>query len=428
MESYGFREHFNQLDHDKTYENIQNTPWYRDAIYEKFSDAEFQRRHALVRQAMVQRGFDCLIVPGGQSNWSQGAGMTWLTGLIDTRSMAQYVVFPREGEALLVYGMGGSHAELMRRTVSACRVQVCSRGNYAQVMVEYIKSLGLERARIGILECIAGVIPEFPPQAQVIGLQTGLPEAKIEFMPGLIHELAFRKSDEEINAIGQAGALAVAAFRAVVARSLPGMTEHALVAAATRVVLAGGGRVDFISVGSTPGDSPGLTQASPIPSARKLQAGDLILVEISTGFMGVTARIGNPICVDKPSQRVSDLWCIAAEAFTRLESLLMPGTRLGEIMQAGKFFRKQGFQSAPLLLHGLDIAASSPRVYIQCCKAEPFEQVLKPGMILVLRSSPISPDGEWGISVSRTYAITNEGKRCLTEHAMELVIAKGQPR
>lgn len=423
MESYDFKQHFNRLDHDKTYENIQNTPWYHDAVYEKFSDAEFLRRHALLRQAMSQRGFDCLIVPGGQSNWSQGAGMTWLTGLIDTRAMAQYVVFPREGEPLLVYGMGGSHAELMRRTVSACRVQVCSRGNYAEVMAEYVKSLGLERGRIGVLECIAGAIPEFPPQAQMIGLQTGLPEAKIEFVPGLIHALACLKSDEEVQAIGRAGALAVAALRAMVERAVPGATEHTLVAAATKVILACGGRVDFISVGSTPGDSPSLTEANPIPSARKLNSGDLILAEISAGFMGVTARIGNPICVGKPSPVVSGLSHVASEGFTRFESLLKPGTSLDEIRRAGNFFREHGCQCAPLLLHGLDIAASSPRVYVQCCEAESFEQRLQPGMIVVLRPNPVAPDGQWGIVVSRTYAITAQGNRCLTDFPLELINA-----
>ncbi len=421
MERYDFKEYSDRLDNDKFYENIYNSPWYHDAVYELFSPAEFARRHDALRQAMAERGIDCLIVSGGQSNWSQGGAMTWVSGLVDTRSMAQYVVFPRHGEPLLVYGMGGAHVELMRRTVTpSCQVIVCSRGQYADVMVQYVKELGLDRSRIGILESIAGNPPEFPPQKQIQTLLSGLPDAKIEFVSGLFHRLAYLKSAEEIEARARAGALAVAAFRAIIERAKPGVAEHVLAAAATRVILAGGGRVDSISIGSTPGDAPSIVSANPLPSARKLQTGDLVLADVSAGFMGVAARIANPICVSKPSADVSKLWQVAAAGFARLESLLCPGTRLGKIVEIGKFFREQGYQSAPLLLHGLDIAASTPRVYVHGCAAESFEQVLQPGMVVVLCPNIIAAQGQWGIGISRTYALTATGKRCLTEFPIQM--------
>ncbi len=421
MEKYDFKEYSDRLDSDKFYENICNSPWYHDAVYELFSPAEFRRRHDALRQAMTDRGLDCLIVSGGQSNWSQGGCMTWVSGLVDTRSMAQYVVFPRRGDPLLVYGMGGAHVELMRRTITpSCQVIVCSRGQYADVMVQYVKELGLDKSHIGILESIPGTPPEFPPQKQIQTLLSGLPEAKVEFVSKLFHRLAYLKSAEEIEARARAGALAVAAFRALVERAKPGMTEHALAAAATRVILAAGGRVDSISIGSTPGDAPSIVSSNPLPSARKLQPGDLILADISAGFMGVTARIANPICVGEPSAVVKELWQVAAAGFTRLESLLHSGTRLDKIAQAGKFFREQGYQSAPLLLHGLDIAASTPRVYVHGCEAESFEQALQPGMVVVLCPNIVAPQGQWGIGISRTYAITATGKRCLAEFPVQM--------
>lgn len=426
MQTYDFENYSNQLDHDKIYENIQNSPWYHDAVYELFSPAEFERRHAALRQAMAARGFDCLIVPGGQSNWSQGAGMTWLSGLVDSRSMAQYVVFPREGTPLLVYGMGGAHVELMRRTVSPlCRVYVCSRGQYAEVMVDYIRSLGLDKSRIGILECIAGKRPEFPPQVQMQALQSGLPDAKLEFVSGLFHSLALLKSDEEIEARGRAGALAVAALQAVAARAAPGVTEHALVAAATQVILAHGGRVESIAIGSTRGNAPDLPAANLLPSHRKLERSALVLTHISAGFMGTTAHIGQPISVGRPATAVNDLWQVAADGFARLENCLQPDAPWGKMIETASVFRSRGYQCAPLLLHGLDIGASGPRVFVHGCEAEAFEQVCKTGMVVVLRPNVLEPQGRWGIGLARTYAITPQGHRCLTPYPLEIAMAGG---
>jgi hypothetical protein len=38
-----------ELDKSDNFEAIVNSPWYADAVYEKFSDEEFARRHAAAR-------------------------------------------------------------------------------------------------------------------------------------------------------------------------------------------------------------------------------------------------------------------------------------------------------------------------------------------------------------------------------------------
>jgi len=422
MESYDFNEYHDRLDKGRYYHYIRNTPWYHDAVYSRFSDAEFQRRQMLLREAMAGQGFDCLIVSGGQASWSQGGALTWLSGLVGKRSMAQYMVLPRDGEPLLVYAMGGAHTELARKWTSLTKVQAAMGGRFAETIVEYIKSLGLERGRIGVMEATANPGVEWPPEAQIEALYEGLPEAQIELVAGLFHQVAYLKSDEEIKAIAQAGELAVAALQAMIEQAGPGLSENKLTAAATRVILAAEGRPDFIRVGSTPSMAPTLTVASPLPSRRQLQAGDMVLLEVSALLQGVTAQVGTVICVGQPDKSVMHVWDeIMVRGFQHLEAQLRPGVILREIQQAGGFFREQGYQSAPLLLHGLDIDASSPRVFTQEYQAESFEEELKPGMVFVLRPNPITPDGQWGMCLSRTYAITDEGHRLLTDFPLELM-------
>ena len=422
MESYDFNEYHDRLDKGRYYHFIGNTPWYHDAIYSRFSDAEFERRQTLLRGAMAGQGFDCLIVPGGQAAWSQGGALTWLSGLVGKRSMAQYMVLPRDGEALLVYAMGGAHTELARQWTSLTKVQAAMGGRFAETMVEYIKSLGLERGRIGVMEATANPGLEWPPEAQMETLYEGLPEAQIELISGLFHQIAYLKSDEEIEAIAQAGELAVAALQAMIEQARPGVSENKLTAVATRVILAAEGRPDFIRVGSTSSVAPALTVANPLPSKRELQVGDMVLLEVSAMLQGVTAQVGTVICVGQPDKTTKDFWDeIMVPGLQHLEAQLRPGVILREIQQAGEFFRERGYQSAPLLLHGLDIDASSPRVYVDEYQAESFEEELKPGMVVVLRPNPITSDGQWGMCLSRTYAITNEGHRLLTDFPLELI-------
>lgn len=427
MEIYDFETYHDVLDKGGFYHNIRNTPWYCESVYPRFSEAEFDRRRTRLREAMAERDLDCLIVCGGQSNWSQGGALLWLSGLIDTRSMGQYALLPRKGESLLVYAMGGAHAELARRTTTDHEVQPAQRGQFAAILVERVKALGLEAGRIGLLPCIDGPAPEYLPQSQMAVLREGLPQATFVRLPDLFHSLARRKSEEELVAYGTAGELAVRALEAVVARAAPGVREYELAAAATRVIFAAGGQPDFVRVGSTPGVAPALTMANPLPSGRALQSGDVLLVEVSAGLRGVTAQLGQAFSLGPPAPAVSQFWQdVVLPGFHRLETQLTPGTPLAALQQAGAFFREAGHQSAPLLLHGLDIQASNPRVFVQEIEAAPFEQTLQPGMVVVLRANPIRRDGQWGLCLSRTYAIAESGRQLLTPFPEEMAVLESR--
>ena len=90
-------------------------------------------------------------MPGGPSHWSFGAGMTWLTGHWEWHALCCYVLVPRDGEPTMIYSMGGTHAEAVRRHVEVAvkDVRHSRNGQYAQVMVERLRELKLERAASG---------------------------------------------------------------------------------------------------------------------------------------------------------------------------------------------------------------------------------------------------------------------------------------
>src|SRR5262249_2653917 len=174
---------------------------------------------------------------------------------------------PLAGEPTLIYSMGGTHCEAVRRETAGALSDVRSSrgGRYAGVVGERIKELGLERGGIGFL----GVDPRsggYLPGDQYDTLKSQLPHATFVFTHGWIHELLSIHSAEELDCVRKAGILCQRAMEAMAARAKPGVTEYELRAAAGAAILEGGGDIDFLIIGSTPMADPPLVFGKPAPS------------------------------------------------------------------------------------------------------------------------------------------------------------------
>src|SRR3954468_1048714 len=414
-----------RLDENQPFNMMRGTPYYRDAIYEQFSREEYARRYAAIRAKMREAKLDCVIVPGGPSHRSFGGGMLWLTGHWEWHAVANYVVVPLEGEPTLVYSMGGTHAEAVRQETAAALSDVrhSRGGRFAEVMVERIRELGLERGRIGLLE-VDPRFGDYMPVNQYNVLRQSLPNAELVFTKGFMHELLVVHSDEELDCIRVAGKLCARAMEALVERARPGVTEYQLRAAVTHAILDGGGDVDFVILASTPMADPALIFGSPRPSSRVLQRGDIIIMELAAGYRGYSAQIGSPICVGPPTKDVQKFWDeITLPGFERMVAEVGPDKPAENMRIAGKFFREKGAQSRPIHVHGIDLITGGPHVFTDHVDAEPFAEVLKPGMVLVVEPNPITADGSLGIFFGHTFIVTQSGHECVTPFPWKLAIA-----
>jgi hypothetical protein len=166
-----------RLDQNAPFSNMYETPYYRDAVYDHFSKQEYARRYQSLRDKMREHKLDCVIVPGGPSHWSFGGGMQWLTGHWEWHAISSYVLVPLDGEPTLVFSMGGTHAEACRRECANALTDVrhSRSGKYAEVMVERLKELKLERGRIGLVE-IDARHSDYLPVNQYNVLRNSLPD------------------------------------------------------------------------------------------------------------------------------------------------------------------------------------------------------------------------------------------------------------
>ena len=298
-----------KLDQSLPFANMRGTPYYHDAVWEQFSEKEYARRYAALRDKMKEHKLDCVIAAGGPSHWSFGAGTLWLTGHVEWHALASYVLVPRDGEPTMIYSMGGTHAEAVRRHVAPAikDVRHSRNGRYAEVMVERLKELKLERGRIGLME-IDPRHEDYMPVNQYNTLRAGLPDADLVFTKNFLHDLVVIHSAEELDCVRKAGVLCERAMEAMIARAKPGAKEYELRAAAGAAILDGGGDIDFLIIGSTPMDNPAMIFGNPRPSSRVLKKGDIINMELAAGYRGYTAQIGSPITLGEPTEMVRRFW------------------------------------------------------------------------------------------------------------------------
>jgi Xaa-Pro aminopeptidase len=214
-------------------------------------------------------------------------------------------------------------------------------------------------------------------------------------------------------------------MQAIADRARPGVMEYQLRAAAGAAILEGGGDIDFLIIGSTPSAKPAMVFGNPRPSMRKLEKGDVILMELAAGYRGYTAQIGQPICLGEPAAPVRKFWDeVAKPGYEKMIAEIRPGNRMEALRTAGEFFRKNGHQSRPIHVHGIDFTSESPHIYQDGIHVEPYEEVMKPGMVLMPEPNPITADGSFGMFVGHTFIVTETGKECVDTWPIELTIVR----
>lgn len=414
-----------KLDQAIPFANMRGTPYYRDCVWEQFSKAEYARRYAALRDKMREHKLDAVIVPGGPSHWSFGAGMLWLTGHWEWHALASYVLVPLDGAPTLIYSMGGTHAEAVRRQVAVAveDVRHSRNGQYAQVMVERLRELKLERGRIGLME-VDPRHEDYLPVNQYNVLRRELPDAELVFTKNFLHDLLVIHSAEELDCVRKAGKLCEDAMHAMLARAKPGVKEYELRAAAGAAILEGGGDIDFLIIGSTPMHDPALIFGNPRPSGRVLKQGDIINMELAAGYRGYSAQIGSPITLGPPTDMVRRFWEeITLPGYKKIVAEIAPGRPTEAMREASKFFRDNGVQSRPTQCHGIDLVTDNPHVSAEHVRGVAGDMVLRPGMVIMAEPNPITMDGLFGIFLGHTFIVNDKGHEVVDDFPLEIAVA-----
>jgi Xaa-Pro aminopeptidase len=189
----------------------------------------------------------------------------------------------------------------------------------------------------------------------------------------ILSELRMNKEPEEIELIQAAALVADAGMKAAVEAVKPGITESQVAAAEYAMRQAGAEEFWRTYVSS----SPRTNIAHGLPTTRKLEKGDLVMIDIHPIVNGYSADICRTVCVGKPTaeqQAAYDLYLKAQQAtIAKIKAgvgmMDLERTLHGILKEAGYGEHVFGppihgvgieFEEAPFDAHELSARARSP--------------------------------------------------------------------
>jgi Xaa-Pro aminopeptidase len=312
-----------------------------------------------------------------------------------------------------------------------------------QTDVEDVKSLahfdqivGFED-EVGMIHSIAHYFEHFSIRQGVVGLEytfltqsmMGMlthPHAKPEKVTvkdctHILSELRIVKEKEEIDRIRAAAKVADVGMKAAVEVLKPGITESQVAAEAEYAIRQAGAEEFWRTYVSS---GPRTNIAHGLPTLRKLEAGDLVMIDIHPIVNGYSADICRTVCVGKPTneqQAAFDLYLKAQQATI---AKVKEGVGMVELEQTLHGVIKEAGHGEHIFgppIHGVGIEfEESPlppgHAFFHGEKEPP---PLEAKVVIAVGNCGLYT-GPWGVRVEDTVVVGPEGSTILTVYPRQL--------
>lgn len=391
--------------------DVNNDWWPR------FSAAEYERRQQCLREAMLTRGLDCLLIYG--TGMSLGGGGSACPNLVYLSSYGPagqgYVVFPREGDPTLLIHNRTHLGNAMALSVIP---DVLAGMDIDVIAVKRLRELGYERGNIGIVGSSGRAKWSIPFEHHRTFTEQ-LPGARFDVVTNWYEDILLLKSAEEIRFMEAGAAICDRAHEALREAVSPGVTDVALQNEAFRVIRDLGGRPSMGHVGSTPMHDPSMTYPHPYPLNRAIQWGDAIMTELGAGRGGYFGKIMGTLFLGKPTEAYRLAFELAAEIYREVAAAIKPGVRGQELepLFAGRAAR-YGYRSRSCIT-GWSTGKTRPDLLPLSLEEEDRAFELQPGLCLNVFAWVTSSDERMGVWIANTALVTEQGLRSLQTYPVD---------
>lgn len=364
-----------------------------EAEYPRFSEQEMARRRAAVEALLTQVECDHLIFCGANRF---GSAVQWLTQWPVTAE-AVGVLTPGERDALFVQYV--NHAPQAK--ILANKADVAWGGESS--IAAAIKALERRGARANRIATIGPVTAD---QHAAVSAKFGKPKnLNRDYI-----RLRQVKSVEELGWL-RAGAhfsdLGMAALRDGVK---PGLNERELGDLVERAYISHGATNVIHYIGVTSMQAPDLGVPRQFPRMRRVQAGDVVVAEITAAFWDHPGQVLRSFALGEPSKLYHELHTAADAAFDAIASVLKAGATPAQIIEASGVIEDAGFTIIDDLLHGYGGGYLPP---ILGCKSRPAgpvpEDPFRAGQTVVIQPNVVTRDGKAGVQTGEMVLITETG-------------------
>ncbi len=374
-----------------------------------FPVAEYEARIARTQELMRRDGLDAVLAFGSGVN---AANVRYLSGYEPSYG-DNVVVVPREGEPMLSTNWV-MHGEPMHTSIWMAWMRDVRPGERAGLarspiatverqVAERLGESGALQGRIGLagLDAVSAAFME--------RLKENIPDANWIPADALLLEQRAIKSPAEIAVMREAAQISGAMNMVAVENCRPGVTEWAVAAEAHRVCFARGGELSFPSA-VTAGPRAGLKHCA--PTARPMEAGDMVFIDMAARVKGYYADVSRCTVVGTPNAEQQKMLDTAYAMFQAVVAAIKPGTYVPDLHTiANDIARKAGY--GPEIMpkgfgHGLGTSLfERPDVRLVS------ETVLQPGMIFALE--PMLVRHGFGTAVvEETVLVTEDGCELLS--------------
>jgi Xaa-Pro aminopeptidase len=254
------------------------------------------------------------------------------------------------------------------------------------------------------------------PAGLTDGLRAASPGVRLTNLDSAVRKLRRTKETDEVTAIRRSLSAATAALVAAMSELRPGMTEFdayrmvqrvAGEAAGTHVLIYG----DFVS-------GPRCEKGGGPPSARVIEAGDLVLLDFSVVLDGYRGDFCNTfVCGGRATSRQRELYDACVAAMQAGEQKLRPGAPCRDVHEAVR----HGFAERRLAEYfphhaGHGVGLGHPEAPFIVPESS---ETLAAGDIVTLEPGLYLP-GVAGMRYERNYLITSSGYESLSDHPISI--------
>ena len=366
----------------------------------------FQNRLERCNHLMEEAGLDLLIL-------TKPSNMFYLTG--DGRLCA-YAMVTKNGKVAL--GVPQTDVEDVKKLARFDHIAGF------EDEVGMIHSIAHDFARFGIEEGVMGVEYTFLTQSMMSMLTHphGKPKGvTVKDCTHVMSELRIVKEAEEIKLIKAAAKVADKGMEAAIKAIKPGISESQ-VAAEAEYAMRQAGAEDFWR--SYVSSGPRTNIAHGLPSSRKLQNGDLVMIDIHPIVNSYSADICRTVCVGKPTAEQLSAYNLYLKAQQATIAKAKAGVGMDELEKTFHTIIEEAGHGEHLfgpLIHGIGIDfEESPlpagHAFFHGEKAPP---PLEENTVIAVGNCGIYT-GPWGVRVEDTIVVGAKEPLVLTSYPRQL--------
>lgn len=380
-----------------------------DQLYPRFSQAEYARRYAFVREFMADAGVDTLVVFG----WSAlgralQADVHYLSTYLGMRD--NYVVFSLEGEPVL-FVQSYNHVPNAADVSHLDDVRWGGTDSGATLGEELVRR---DAARVGVV----GMMP-YQHHAR---MRAAAPDAVFEDVTAGFRRLRVTKSAEELEWLRRGAAFTDASLEALAREMRPGMREYELAEVIEHAYLADGGLTTFYYLASTPMSDSDRCVPSQVLSSRVLQPGDVVSCEISIAYGGYAGQGLRTYTLEAdPTPLVAEMHDVAEAVYHSVRGAIRPGATHEDVWAASDLIDESGFTIRDALLHGFGIGLLPPSVRTRQTVQDDDPWAFEEGQTIVIQPNVVTLDETAGVQTGDLCVVTADGCESLHRFPLELV-------